>query len=362
MPLSGVPDSEGRPRPDEPSGLLGRLSNRVLRRVLFLLLAPPVALAGWLASYSLQSGPKQEAQFVVVEIPPGSGIRQIQKILARDGLIDDDIRFLILAKLLGLARSLPAGEFRLDSGNRPGEVLRQLATARPVEHVITIPEGLRISEIADIFAAGAWCNRQEFIDLTHDPAFIQSLGFESVKSLEGYLYPDTYHLTRNVKDTRTLISMQVERFFQVWSTLPQDSGQSLSRHEIVTLASVVEKETADAGERPLIAGVFLNRLKSGMRLQSDPTVIYGLPQFSGKLTKSDLKTDHPHNTYLVPALPAGPICNPGHAALAAVLTPAKSDFFYFVSKNDGSHSFSRNLSEHNQAVREYQMKKKSTRQ
>jgi len=351
-------DSDGQPSPGWPSFLRGKFSNKAVRWTAFFFLIP-VILGGWLALYGLQSGPETEAEYATVTIPSGSGIRQIRQILAQGGLIHDDIRFLLLAKVLGLARTLPAGEFRLSLGQRPGEVLRQLATAKPVQYAVTIPEGLRISEVADIFAAGAWCDRERFIDLAHDREFIESLGLKSVSSLEGYLYPDTYHLTRNIKDTKTLLTMQVDRFFRVWSTLSRDDSQQMGRHEIVTLASVVEKETANAAERPLIAAVFLNRLKAGMRLQSDPTVIYGLRDFSGNLTRSDLRSDHPYNTYVIPALPAGPICNPGQQAIAAVLRPAATDYFYFVSKNNGTHHFSKNLSEHNQAVREYRQVKKS---
>lgn len=314
-----------------------------------------MVFGGWLALYSLQSGPASEAEYATVTIPSGSGIRQIQHILAQGGLIHDDLRFLLLAKLLGLARTLPAGEFRLSLGQQPGEVLRQLATAKPVQYAVTIPEGLRIPEIADIFAAGGWCDRERFIDLAHDREFIQSLGLNSVASLEGYLYPDTYHLTRNITDTKTLLTMQVDRFFKIWSTLPHNETQQMGQHEIVTLASVVEKETANAAERPLIAAVFLNRLKTGMRLQSDPTVIYGLRDFSGNLTRSDLRSDHPYNTYVIPALPAGPICNPGQQAITAVLHPTSTDYFYFVSKNNGTHHFSTNLADHQRAVRHYQV-------
>lgn len=324
-----------------------------------MLLLGPLLLGGWLCLYALQSGPGNKTEYTIVAIPPGSGVRVIREILARNGLINDDIRFLLLAKALGLARTLPAGEFRLALGQKPGDVLRQLATAKPVAYAVTIPEGLRLSEIADIFAAGAWCDREHFIELGHDTEFIQSLGLTEVNSLEGYLYPDTYLLTRNIKDTKTLITMQVNRFFQKWSELPQSYEHSMSRHEVVTLASVVEKETADAAERPLIAAVFLNRLKTGMRLQSDPTVIYGLPEFTGNLKRADLKTNHPYNTYLIPALPAGPICNPGQKALAAVLRPSSTDYFYFVSRNNGSHKFSKSLSEHNRAVQEFQLKKKT---
>ncbi len=331
---------------------------RAGRWTAFFLLLATMGLGGWLSLYALQVGPGKAGEYAVVSIPAGSGIRKIGKILAEAALINEDIRFALLAKYLGLARKIPAGEFRLSQGKRPGEVLRQLVTARPVEYKITIPEGLRIEEIATLFAAGGWCDREHFIALAHDPAFILSLqqtGLSAVASLEGYLYPDTYLLTKEMKDARSLIAMQVERFFTIWGELSHAPPPALSRHEIVTLASVVEKETGNASERPLIAGVFLNRLKAGMRLQSDPTVIYGLKNFSGDLTRNDLKSDHPYNTYVIPALPAGPICNPGQQAIAAILHPATNDFFYFVAKNNGSHHFSKNLSEHNRAVREYQM-------
>jgi UPF0755 protein len=335
---------------------------RTVRWTALFLLLYLVTLSGWVTMYALQSGPEQEAEHAIVRIPPGTGTLQIGHILAKAGLIHEDIRFLLLARYLDLAGRLPAGEFRLLLGKRPGDVLRQLATARPVHYVVTIPEGLRLEEVADIFAAGAWCDRERFLALTHDPEFIESLGLKSVRSLEGYLYPDTYHLTREMRDAKSLITMQVDRFFKIWSNLPNDAAQRMSRHEIVTLASVVEKETGNAEERPLIAAVFLNRLKSGMRLQSDPTVIYGLEEFSGNLTRTDLKSNHPYNTYVVPALPAGPICNPGEKAMEAVLHPAPTDFFYFVSKNNGTHQFSKNLSEHNQAVHEYQQREKEKQQ
>ena len=334
------------------------INKKTLYRIALFLLLCPLIFSSWLALYSLQSGPGQEAEYTIVIIPPGSGLKQIGTILAEAGLIDEDIRFLLLAKYLGLSRKLPAGEFRLPLGTTPGNVLRQLAAAQPVRYTVTIPEGLRIKEIADIFAAGGWCDREHFIDLAHDPEFIKSLGLTAVHSLEGYLYPDTYYLTRELKDTKNLITMQVNRFEKVWAGLESDPEHPLSRHEIITLASVVEKETGAPEERPLIAAVFLNRLKTRMRLQSDPTVIYGLDNFSGNLTKADLKKDHPYNTYVVPALPAGPICNPGQKAMEAVLRPASTDFFYFVSRNNGSHHFSKNLSEHNQAVREYQLREK----
>jgi len=344
--------------PPPPGDLSRRFSwKRAGRWTALFLLLIPAGISGWIALYAFQTGPGQAGEFVLVTIPAGSGIRKIGQILAEADCIDEDIRFSLLAWYLGLARKIPAGEFRLSQGKRPGDILRQLVSARPVAYRVTIPEGLRIEEIATIFAAGGWCDREEFIALAHDSTFIQSLnlpGPSSATSLEGYLYPDTYSLTKEMKSASSLIAMQVERFLTVWTGLSAATPPRMSRHEIVTLASVVEKETGQASERPLIAGVFFNRLQTGMRLQSDPTVIYGLKNFSGDLTRNDLKTEHPYNTYVISALPAGPICNPGQQALAAVLHPEPSDFLYFVAKNNGSHHFSKNLSEHNQAVRTYQ--------
>jgi UPF0755 protein len=352
-------DASGGQDPEYPPEKSAFFKKRAVRWTALFLLLFPVALGGWLALYGLQSGPAQEVEYAIVRIPPGTGMKGVGQILAKAGLIHDDIRFLLLAKYLGLAGKLPAGEFKLTLGQRPGDVLRQLATAKQVEYAVTIPEGLRIEEVADIFAAGSWCDRDRFIALAHDPEFIQSLGLKSVPSLEGYLYPDTYLLTREPHDAKSLITMQMDRFLKIWSGLDNDPKQHMSRHEIITLASVVEKETGDAAERPMIAAVFLNRLKTGMRLQSDPTVIYGLKDFSGDLTRADLQANHPYNTYVIPALPAGPICNPGQKAIEAVLHPASADFFYFVSKNNGTHQFSKNLSEHNKAVREYQQGEKT---
>jgi UPF0755 protein len=343
----------------QPPNKYAFFKRKVVRWTAFLLLLCPVAFGSWLGLYCLQSSPVQKTGYAVVLIPPGTRTKGIGQILAKAGLIHDDIRFLLLTKCLGLAGKLPAGEFQLAFGQKPEDVLQQLATAKQIEYAVTIPEGLRIEEVADIFAAGAWCDRDNFIALAHNAEFIKSLGFKSTQSLEGYLYPDTYLLTREYRDTKRLITMQVNRFLKIWSELSNDSKQKMSRHEIITLASVVEKETGDAAERPLIAAVFLNRLKTGMRLQSDPTVIYGLKDFSGDLTKTDLRKNHPYNTYVIPALPTGPICNPGQKAIEAVLHPANTDFFYFVSKNNGTHQFSKNLSEHNQAVHKYQQSEKT---
>jgi UPF0755 protein len=313
-----------------------------------------LACTGWLMSYTGLKGPDRKEESVVVTIPHATSTAQIGHILARAGLIRDDIRFSLCAKIAGYSRKFKAGEFRLTTGRDVVEVMRQLSEAQPVQHPVTVPEGLRAEEIARIYAEGGWCDYNEFMRLLRDPDFIKSLGVGALTDLEGYLFPDTYNLTRMSGDARSLIKMMVQHFRKVWAELSRGAEEKIGGHEAVILASVVEKETADPAERPVIAAVFFNRLRQGMRLQSDPTVIYGIKNFSGNLTRDDLQTYTPYNTYMVPSLPIGPICNPGREALKAVLYPAKESSLYFVSKNDGTHQFSKTLPEHNQAVQKYQ--------
>ena len=341
----------------------GSLLLRVLLSTALLALLVPALAAGWLYLYALQPGPLDEeveaaevaeAAEVVIVIPHGSGLGQIEQILAEGGLIHADPRFGLLARVLGLAGRIPAGEFSLRLGQRPHVLLQGLIVARPIQYSLTIPEGLRLTQIAARFAAGGWCTEEDFVRRARNPGLIRSLGLDEMESLEGYLYPDTYHLTRGGQDVDGLITMMVRRFLVVWAGLEQDADEHLSRHQVVTLASVVEKETGQAVERPLIAGVFLNRLQKKMPLQSDPTVIYGIEDFDGNITRKHLREYSPYNTYMIPGLPAGPIASPGQAALQAVLRPTPSEYLFFVSRNDGSHSFSRTLAEHNQAVQKYQ--------
>ncbi len=314
------------------------------------------AAAAWLLLYGLRPGPQVDEAAAVVVIEPGSSVADIGGTLAAAGLLEDDPRFVLLARIMGLSAQLPAGEFELSTGTAPVDLLRELSRARPLQHLVTLQEGLALTEIADRFAAGGWIDRDRFLELAGDPVLIEDLGLGGLNSLEGYLFPDTYSLVRPAPDERALIERLVGRSLSVWEQLAaeHDLPSGFNRHQVFTLASIVEKETGRADERPLVAGVFLNRLARGMRLQSDPTVVYGLPSFSGSLTRSDLRTPTPYNTYVIAGLPPGPICSPGEASLQAVLQPAETDYLYFVAKNDGSHHFSTNLREHNRAVRIYQ--------
>ncbi len=331
---------------------------RIILMVILFLFIAVLAFAGWFMQFVNQKGSGSSIDTSTVIVPKGSSVKEINRVLADAGLVKEDGRFILLARFLGLAAQLQAGEFALHRGQTPGELLKELATAKPIQHPVTIREGLTVVEIADIFAAGGWCEAEDFVRLAEDPAFLKSLGLESHKNLEGYLYPDTYYLTRKGHTTTDLLRIQVNHFFTVWNEIKTTPPLDLTPYEVLILASMVEKETARASERPIIAGVFFNRLKKGMRMQSDPTVMYGIENFSGRLTRADLRAPTPYNTYTLKRLPAGPISNPGKAALLAVLHPADHDFYYFVSKNDGSHKFSKTLREHNRGVNAYQRSKK----
>jgi len=318
---------------------------------LALFIVAGLAAGAWFGLYVTTPVPGNDE--VIVVIPKGAGVRQIKQILGKQGVIRDDVRFLLLVRLVKEGKRLRAGEFQVPLGLTPLQVLRFLVAAKPVHYRVTVPEGWTMEQIADIFARNHWVDPEKFLQLCRDKEFIQGLGI-SADSLEGYLFPETYTLVRGEVDEKSLITTMVHRFFTVWEGLEKPGDRRLNRHQLVTLASIVEKETGVAGERPVIAGVFYNRLKRGMRLQSDPTTIYGLKDFNGNLTRADLKKETPYNTYVIAGLPPGPICNPGRAALEAVLHPSEVPYYYFVSKNDGSHFFSITLKEHNRVVYKYQ--------
>lgn len=322
--------------------------------VMFLILA---ATAAWYLSYLYSPAPQQGRESVTVDIPRGSSVKAIGVILEENGLIKADFRFLLLARFSGYGTRLQAGEFALPTGKKPQELLHFLATAKPVQYGVTIPEGLRVEEIAEIFSLGGWCDREQFIALSRNKQFLNDLGLGNLTSLEGYLFPDTYYFTKGAFGATLIITRMVSRFTSVWQQLTVGLGEIPDQLQTVTLASIVEKETGAAEERGHIAGVFHNRLQKGMRLQSDPTVIYGTRKFGAPITRKDLQHPTPYNTYTLPGLPVGPICNPGRAALAAVLTPLPTKNLYFVAKNDGTHQFSVSLKEHNRAVLKYQRKK-----
>ncbi len=298
----------------------------------------------------------------VLEISRGSGLKAIARHLEDQRVIDRPWLFMALAFARGTEGSLKAGEYEFEEGITPWQVIETLETGRPMAHYVTLNEGWTIAEMAEAIGNLGIVSPHRLIALARDPDFTRSLGILQ-KTLEGYCFPDTYALTRQMTE-EAVLALLVSRFREVYAAVRETGGGSagnLDVHAIVTLASIVEKETGAPEERALIAAVFLNRLKRRMLLQSDPTVIYGIPDFDGNLTRKQLETPTPYNTYTEPGLPPGPIANPGRAALLAVLNPASEDYLYFVSRKDGSHHFSRTLSEHNRAVFRYQKSRRSPR-
>jgi UPF0755 protein len=318
----------------------------------------------WVSSYA-SSVPQSGSGLspIVVYIPPDIGFASIKKTLIDHNVIDDDIRFGLLARRMGVVGKLQAGEYCFPADLTNQAIIEKLARGEVYYRPLTIPEGFNIFQIGDLLATDFGYDHNDFLRHVQDQKLIKSLGLD-VPSLEGYLFPDTYFVTRG-QMLNEIVSMMVHRFNDVFAEISnqdkscrQSAPQTISLHEIVILASIVEKETALPEERPLIAAVFLNRLKKKMKLQADPSVIYGIADFNGNITRKDLITPSPYNTYTKTGLPAGPIANPGKEALVAVLHPADADYLYFVAKNDGSHYFSSSLQEHNRAVIRFQKQRR----
>jgi len=314
----------------------------------------------WLIAdlYTFISAPaSSEPEEVILEVPSGMPLYALSNLFQERGVITSAVKFGWLVRLKGAARRIKAGEYQLSTGLRPGEVLDKIVRGEVLLHQITFPEGYTIKQMAELLDSRHLAEADRFIATANNPAFVQKSSIPA-PTLEGYLFPDTYQFAKNLPVENILYSL-VKRFNQHFGPAQMEKAEQLgfTRHQVVILASVVEKETAVAEERPLIAAVFLNRLKKGIRLQSDPTVIYGIKNFNGNLTRAHLETDTPYNTYTRRGLPAGPICNPGAASIQAVLNPASTPYLYFVAKKDGTHHFSTTLLEHNAAVLRHQLRR-----
>ena len=295
----------------------------------------------------------------IVHIPSGIGFTQVSHLLHQKGLLKYEWFFQVLGRAQRVDRKIIPGEYELHAGMRPTELLAKLVDGEVFEYSVTIPEGYSVVQIADILEHKGLADKQEILRLNRDQAFIHSLKVEA-STLEGYLFPDTYRFARSLPP-EFLLRTFVSRFHEMVTPelKAQAKSMGMTLQEVVTLASVIEKETGLAKERSLVSGVFHNRLRRNIPLQSDPTVIYALTYFDGNIRKADLSVDSPYNTYKVRGLPPGPIANPGLAAIQAALYPTPSDFVYFVSRNDGSHKFSATLAEHNEAVNKYQRRRRS---
>lgn len=296
------------------------------------------------------------AEKIVVQLKPGQSFAKTAEILEEKGLINSPFRFKLISRFSGYDKKVQAGEYLLSETMTPLHILEKMAKGEVKLYKLTIPEGLNIYQIAGLVSESGIVEKAEFIKAATDSAYVHEQGIEA-DTFEGYLFPDTYLFPRGTT-ARRIIGTMVDRFKAVFSPQWVEQAQriGLTPHQVVILASIIEKETGDPSERPLISSVFHNRLKKNMRLESDPTVIYGIKDFDGNLTRRHLTTRTPYNTYKIRGLPAGPIANPGVKSLEAALFPAQTPYIYFVSKKDRTHHFSTNLKDHNKAVRKYQLR------
>jgi UPF0755 protein len=297
---------------------------------------------------------------VFVEFEPGTSVSRMAERLAEAGVVSDVLTFRVAARLSGEERRLQAGEYRFTDPATPAEVVDRLVRGDVFVRPLTFPEGLTMREMAAIFERSGIGTASEFLAATRDVSLVADLD-PGARSLEGFLFPDTYTLGRRAGASATVAAM-VERFLAAFDhTLRAEAAAAgLTPREVVTLASIVEKETAVGAERPLVAAVYRNRLRIGMPLQCDPTVIYAMMlagRWKGNISRRDLEMDSPYNTYRYRGLPPGPIASPGRASLEAVLRPADVSYLYFVSRNDGTHIFSNTLAEHNRAVNQWQRRR-----
>ncbi len=328
----------------------------------FLLLAAILILfLSSLFVFEFLSTPKSSPEKILYEIERGEGAKSLAEHLKEEGILQKKRAFLLGHFLFYSQKTIKAGEYIFDLPLSIQKILHIITNGKILLHAATIPEGLTLMEIADHLESLGFSERQAFMKASEDTTAISVIDSEA-RDLEGYLFPETYFFPKGVTTEKIVSSMTTQfkdTFSEEWTRRSDEIG--LTIREIVILASLIEKETSLPDERPLVSAVFHNRLKKQMKLDCDPTIIYALKQdgqFKDRLRTKDLRLDSPYNTYLYRGLPPGPIANPGKDSIAAALYPADKDFLFFVSKNDGSHHFSRSFREHQNAVNKFQRNKR----
>ena len=333
----------------------------MLKRLGILLILLLLAAAGgaWWMKTRLDTPYRGfDSQEVFVDLPSGLGVSAIGERLTEAGVVPDPWTFRLAARLSSVDRRLQAGEYRFAEPATPRDVAARLARGDVYTRPLTFPEGLTIAEMADIFGKGGLGTAADFRSAAKETTLIADLDPDA-ETLEGYLFPSTYALARRAGATGTVQAM-IGEFNHVFDAqLRLDAAaRNLTPRDVVTLASIIEKETARPDERPLVSAVYQNRLKIGMPLQCDPTIIYAMMlkgTWNGNIRRSDLQMDSPYNTYRHAGLPPGPIASPGKSSLDAAVHPADVKYLYFVSRNDGTHVFAATLEEHNRNVAKYQI-------
>lgn len=319
--------------------------------LLFILFSALLVLGFALAA--LYVPPLQKAETVEIKIERGEPFSSVVNKLKEKGALPNDKLFSLWARMWKLDTKIHWGFYRFELPLAPAAIIDRMVLGKGLFYRITIPEGLTLREVADLLWASGIGDRERLLAEAANPELLSRLGFEET-GIEGYLFPDTYYFPPSTTEREVLTAM-VEQFRTVFEPMIRQKASALTPHEIVTLASIIEKETGDESERLLISAVFHNRLKLKMPLQSDPTVIYGAQPPANNITRKDLQSRSPYNTYRVKGLPPGPICSPGLSSLKAALFPADVPYLYFVSKNDGTHLFSVDLADHNRAVQKHQV-------
>ncbi len=333
-------------------------SSRWAKFLICCLAAAAIAITGaalWINSFLAQpvTPPGQQ----IIAIKAGTSFTKVARDLEQAGIVSDARRFILLARWQEATARIHAGEYLFEAAARPAEILARLTTGDVRKLQLTIPEGFNLVEIARRIETAGIASAEDCLALAHDTGFLESLDI-TADTLEGYLFPETYTYTAETT-LRQLLTTMVKQLLQQLTPerLAAAEARSLDAHQLVTLASVIQKEAGNVDEMPLISGVFHNRLKLGMPLQADPTVIYGVENFDGNLTRRHLQEDTPYNTYRRRGLPPGPIASPGSDALSAAAFPADVKYLYFVARGDGRHVFSVTLREHNRAVQRYQLQR-----
>ena len=327
--------------------------------IIMVVLGAAAGLVGfrvWDRMHTPYKGYAGAEQFV--DIPPGVSSNAIGRQLVDAGVIENDIAFRAALRWTGRGQSLKAGEYRFDRPMSAVDVIEVIARGDAYARRITFPEGLTILEMARLYESRGFGSARDFTQAAADASVVKDID-PAATDLEGYLFPDTYALPRRTPASR-LVAEMLGRFRATYTDdlRSRAEAQGLTTRELVTLASVIEKETGAGEERPLVAAVYTNRLRIGMGLQADPTVVYALlkaGKYDGNIRRGDLAIDSPYNTYKYRGLPPGPIASPGKASLEAAVSPADVPYLYFVSRNDGTHAFATTLSEHNANVRKFQV-------
>lgn len=313
-----------------------------------------LAAAGLFLCLALLRPPQENWRLKKVRIPRGSSYPEIVRILTESGVLRFPSVFRVLVTVTMTGTKLQQGEYAFPAPPSALELWRKISSGDVTKYPVTIPEGSTLYDVARILGDLELADPDAFVAAATAPGLANRLDIPG-DTAEGFLFPDTYLLVKDMREEE-ILAILVRRFHRQFTPVMQGAAaiRGLTLHQVVTIASIIEKETGVEAEKPIVSSVIHRRLKLGMPLQMDPTVIYGLRKFGGNLSRKDLQVPNPYNSYLNRGLPPGPIANPGRSALMAALEPADVPYLYFVSKNDGSHQFSKTLEEHNRAVAEFQ--------